>query len=599
MKIRSGTGRGLLTAGIGAALAATALVGGAPSPAADRAGDLRGYVMSTPVAKGAGAKDQGSEAEAKARGPRTGDRTPRQIGDTRWETIEKCQKDADPGEQDWAHPKVSERYARYSSCRVVRASYILENANHQPQAYVKFRVTTIENANRPNKKVTKKVFLDQFGLPLPAPGAIDPEAVKKIEDAPLTLRVKCKGIKGSTCNGKSEYEPLNLTYEVATWRVKSHLGPLDAAFDMSDTRVTNPSEPRAAGYYDIDTVSIHDFEDQLIGGSLTPGEEPATFKSGLRCDNAFYVASTGGCVWLDAPLVWYLDPAKNEYVNHVINAQDNPRSTHPLGSSFPRIQIPGSNKPNTPSSQKWLSRLYVPSDPDPKSTRFTAALNYYDRTNAVKESGCAPLPGGGGTQCDEYPMASTWQGAYYGVKHYSEHWRYSLKKIDKNQNRDAGGDFKQWMRDMRVLSPVDETQLFNDGFTVGVLEPTPARTARIDAERRDDRARAKAPIPADDICTDRIGGRYSCSYGEEWNLYTTGSIERWVIGTDRQVWHTWVTPEGKWASWQAMPGVQAASGVEMISEKGGDVTLEVKGTDDRSWYAERDARTGRWTAWHH
>lgn len=67
----------------------------------------------------------------------------------------------------------------------------------------------------------------------------------------------------------------------------------------------------------------------------------------------------------------------------------------------------------------------------------------------------ASLPRPPGKSCDEYPMASTWEGAATGVNNYS------TRMIDELQNSNGGNAMNTFYRDMRLLD--------FDAFYVGIV----------------------------------------------------------------------------------------------------------------------------------
>jgi hypothetical protein len=65
-----------------------------------------------------------------------------------------------------------------------------------------------------------------------------------------------------------------------------------------------------------------------------------------------------------------------------------------------------------------------------------------DRNNAVACPASLPRPPG--TDCDEYPFRSTWEGAAFGP--------YDIKMIDSTQNQAGGNALQQFYYEERVLS---------------------------------------------------------------------------------------------------------------------------------------------------
>ncbi|WP_316745356.1 hypothetical protein [Streptomyces sp. MK7] len=556
--------------------------------------DLVGYVGSL---RGSGPLSVGKPVSAVTRQVDEG-ATPRAAAADRYETIEECQRDAVPDKKDGT-TTAQEILNRFTLCRVVRTQYWYVDARSPqlPLAYANFRFTTVMNSYHDGRRADKISRLDDFDYHLTPAGSLEPDALRQLAKAPLTLRVWCNGLQGATCDGTADHLDASVKRSLAAWAIAGTAGAdVRTTSDLSNSKPTDPTkDKRAAPFYARDKASWHGMKDELIGGYREPGTEPASISTPLRCDSASYLGRPG-CIWDDAPLVMQVIASKYPaYADHVKTAQEKPTATEPYGKFMPSLLIPGSNNPNLPSYKKPLTRLYVPTTRNPFDPTYDSAAEYYDNNTSTKDYHCRTIPRRGSDQCDEYPMAKTWEGAYYSIPHSLEPWRFSLRYIPRKQNGNAGTDFQQWMKQQRVLAAKDEVNGGDEYRVQVVTSPTSSQAAAAAAEARTE-ATATVPIPADDICTDDIGGRFSCSYGEEWNIYSDGSREKWVIGPDRQVWHTTAQLGGTWSAWTSLGG-QATSGVTLVEEKGMSAKIMVRGTDGEYYFSKRDKKTGTWSGW--
>ncbi|MGW1093201.1 NucA/NucB deoxyribonuclease domain-containing protein [Streptomyces sp. NPDC002596] len=154
----------------------------------------------------------------------------------------------------------------------------------------------------------------------------------------------------------------------------------------------------------------------------------------MRFDSASYLAtSNGGIFDYVMPVMNYSrsSPAHGAVAQHIYDAQTNPGATYPakVGKA-----IPGSI-----ASGKPLSRLYDGYD--------SAAAIQRQKNETAKNNACAqirPNPSDG-LDCDEYPFASTWEGAGVGDNNFS------VRYLDATQNRSAGGSLAAWYNSDRIL----------------------------------------------------------------------------------------------------------------------------------------------------
>ncbi|MFF4828885.1 NucA/NucB deoxyribonuclease domain-containing protein [Streptomyces sp. NPDC001312] len=110
-------------------------------------------------------------------------------------------------------------------------------------------------------------------------------------------------------------------------------------------------------------------------------------------------------------------------MRHINLAQTHPELTDP--------KVSGKLIPGSIASGKTLSRLYDKWD--------TAAGEQKNRNTAAMDRACATIKPSNtdGLDCDEYPFASTWEGAGSGPN-------FSVKYLDSTQNRSAGSQLGDW-----------------------------------------------------------------------------------------------------------------------------------------------------------
>lgn len=219
-----------------------------------------------------------------------------------------------------------------------------------------------------------------------------------------------------------------------------------------------------AGY---DKASYHWFSPYLVfKGRTDPlgvelGGIPATF--GVRCDSARYLLRGGSrdkaCIFSDViPHLQYAilneDGTRTNQASvaeHIRQAQDHPDSTWPLKEGSK--DIPGQYVGT--ADGRFLSRIPRDDDPDGEWSKLP-----YETNVATKDLEClrlrsvdpppADMPR---PQCDEYPFASTWEGAGYSSRRAADDppWDFSVKYVPGGENGSAGTALKNYYRDDRIL----------------------------------------------------------------------------------------------------------------------------------------------------
>jgi hypothetical protein len=149
----------------------------------------------------------------------------------------------------------------------------------------------------------------------------------------------------------------------------------------------------------------------------------------VTCDNQV-AAQYSGCAWLNAYSLLTYDiasPRVTEVAQHVRDAQN---SIFSHAGRVTNNQIDG-----------------------PQLTRIPTSGTLYNQNISAKDARCSTLPPRTGTQCDEYPFASTAEGGNTGD--------FSVRRVIAAQNSSAGSDLGYLYAAGRVA--------YGDGFYVRVV----------------------------------------------------------------------------------------------------------------------------------
>jgi hypothetical protein len=202
----------------------------------------------------------------------------------------------------------------------------------------------------------------------------------------------------------------------------------------------------------LDKVLYHVFATKLtIRGTTTvwvadDNNQPLSYF--IRCDSATYFSGRPkACIFHDVlPHLQYAltdadgsNSAVHGVAQHIQEAFTYPNATYPLKIDGDK-NIPGNYDRHTDTD--YLER--VPYDgPD------------WRANGAVKDAACQrrgdyidtglPTPPGDGEQCDEYPFATTVQGAAH------PYWDFSVKAVPTTENGAAGLALQAYYRDDRIL----------------------------------------------------------------------------------------------------------------------------------------------------
>ncbi|GAB2983106.1 hypothetical protein GCM10027184_37810 [Saccharothrix stipae] len=162
-------------------------------------------------------------------------------------------------------------------------------------------------------------------------------------------------------------------------------------------------------------------------------------RPGIRCDSASYFPNEPkACVFTDViPFLGYqYGRGYDEVVTHIKTAHEQPGSTHPAKAG------------------KVVPGYYggIPGSPGLNRVPYGGAI--WTANGVAKDAACATLPPKqDGQQCDEFPFATTRQGAGLGDGNFS------VKYVNGSQNGSAGGALTAYYRWDRILydqnGPVD------------------------------------------------------------------------------------------------------------------------------------------------
>ncbi|MEV0713126.1 NucA/NucB deoxyribonuclease domain-containing protein [Asanoa sp. NPDC050611] len=189
-------------------------------------------------------------------------------------------------------------------------------------------------------------------------------------------------------------------------------------------------------------VLWHDF---AIEAEYFDGVSEFNGDYGIRCDSATYIPNAAkACIFYDViPHLQYwilnadgTNSGHKAVAEHIRQAQDQPNTTWPPKLDGSNKVIPGKYTGES-SAFTWLERVSSGSD-------------RYKENGTVKDYWCSFLEREGDNQCDEYPFASTWQGAGLGDGNFS------VKYVPQPDNSSAGGSLVQYYNRDRILyTPYD------------------------------------------------------------------------------------------------------------------------------------------------
>ncbi|MER6239069.1 NucA/NucB deoxyribonuclease domain-containing protein [Streptomyces clavifer] len=215
------------------------------------------------------------------------------------------------------------------------------------------------------------------------------------------------------------------------------------------------SEGRDKISYNQWTIEL--FTDNQEYKTLIRGRTPARM---LRCDSATYfnlgkAKYPKACIFSEVTphLTYTLGSTHHAVAEHIDAAQNRPNSTYPLlappGVPWPRNKyIPGkyiAGNPDAPGLHRITKALHPTQSKANKDNKDGACFKTGPERDKYLDTGLPTRPPAG-EQCDEYPFASTLEGAGNPKPDFS------VKSIPATDNRVAGGILRKYYVDDRILA---------------------------------------------------------------------------------------------------------------------------------------------------
>ncbi|UGQ12048.1 NucA/NucB deoxyribonuclease domain-containing protein [Yinghuangia sp. ASG 101] len=185
--------------------------------------------------------------------------------------------------------------------------------------------------------------------------------------------------------------------------------------------------------------SIYSFNGNLSVAGFRPRESPKFAENGFRCDNATYAGPASGCVFHNVTEIFHIDRGDvtvQEAAQHIWDALNAPHLTAPHAMFK---NIPGKLGSGNP--------LHRVGDPQQKNNRTTSTGTCRRFWSVPGRSYARNAQGQYVYDCDEYPFASTKEGAR------NAGLNYSVRVIDKDDNQKAGREYLEgnFYRGNRIL----------------------------------------------------------------------------------------------------------------------------------------------------
>lgn len=267
----------------------------------------------------------------------------------------------------------------------------------------------------------------------------DPQAFGKVDyTATLSFTGTCKSY---TAGAPCQAAPGNgRTDTVEGWIAAGY-----ADWEYSSPEGSNTSPDKIA-FFDFDLLGT------MSSPKIWPSSAPviAPGQAGFRCDSARYQkwpvgVQSYGCVFDGVRSIWTFKATADvaQTAKHVWTAQFKPNLTRP--PSVKDKEIPGSIQSGTP-----LSRLAgAAGTPEANSHKANR-----DKSIATCKTNFGAQYSRNQTRdCDEYPMASTNQGAWTGSNDPAvETHHYSVRPLKSEDNQAAGRLLEEFYRTERVIN---------------------------------------------------------------------------------------------------------------------------------------------------
>jgi hypothetical protein len=229
----------------------------------------------------------------------------------------------------------------------------------------------------------------------------------------------------------SQTHAAGYTYDVAVW-----------SLPHSFTFLFNTSKSKGGG------DKYHSAADALNYHAMSQWQGfPANTRSWsngvyFRCDKASYINSfNGGCIYYQAMATWKvsLSGKAAAVARHIQLAQAKPGTgTYPPAPGGKKVVIPGFKSTGQPLMRllpAYNEKIYNGN----RSTAVAACVKKWGKGYSQ----------GGKFQCDEYPMAATYEGASQAN---GSPWWYSVQVLATAANQSAGGSWSAFLKSNRILS---------------------------------------------------------------------------------------------------------------------------------------------------
>ncbi|MBC2902449.1 NucA/NucB deoxyribonuclease domain-containing protein [Streptomyces cupreus] len=232
----------------------------------------------------------------------------------------------------------------------------------------------------------------------------------------MTLNIRCTTTLGSACDASA---PTGHTRTISQWAASN------SAYSRFDSPTTGASGTHLISRYQFRTVL-----------SVAGGDSVSFGTNNFRCDSATYIKNTAagsGCVFPNVTSVFTLNvnSGATQEALHIYQAQYYPETTTPAD---PNKSIPGSVESGRPLTRTTSATL-IDANRDKAGDTCTAYYPAYSTSSNL--------------DCDEYPYASTHQGASKAGTNYS------ARPINDSDNRSGGGQLSAFYSFNRMLDTED------------------------------------------------------------------------------------------------------------------------------------------------
>jgi hypothetical protein len=199
----------------------------------------------------------------------------------------------------------------------------------------------------------------------------------------------------------------------------------------------------------------------------------------LRCDSAMYfnygnIQYPKACIFNEVipHLTYEIASEYRSVALHIYTAQYQPNDTYPLlvpeGVPRPRDKrIPGrfvAGDANQPGLHRITAELHPGDTKNNENHKNGACFKEGPNRAEYFDTGLPQRPQPG-EQCDEYPFASTLEGAAH------PDWDFSVRAVPQRDNSVAGGLLRSYYVDDRILAwdpDLDQPNAANDRFYVQI-----------------------------------------------------------------------------------------------------------------------------------